>query len=631
MTLEELLDENRRRNEKWNVAPYDPIVGNPADEGRKEVYVPVIDARRRLPLDMLADPEYAAIDSVEAYRNLRMCHDFEYWAAMCVTIRHKVSGRLVPFVLNAPQRRALALLEEDRRAGNPLRMIMLKARQWGGSTVVQIYFAWIQIIHRRNWNSLICAHLKDTACAIRAMYDRLVNCYPPELWQEDEAPRLKVWQRSQNSHEIAGRGSTVTISSSCGQDSSRGLDYAMVHMSEVAYWYATDRRNPMDFARAICGSVPLEPYSAIVMESTANGVGNFFHTQWLKAERGETSYRPIFVPWYEIEIYRKECPDPMKLFESLTPYERDLWDNGLTLEMLQWYHTKRKEFPSDQAMFAEYPTTAQEAFENSGRNVFDSQSIESVRKNCCDPLDLSRASVPASASQLLDSPAGDGVLKVWRLPEELSEKSRYVAVVDVGARWIFGDWSVITVFDRRPSDDPEAEAEVVAQWRGHCDHDLLANYAETVARAYANALLVVESNSLESSSDPHTQYILEELHNRYRNMYVRSYRDSSGKTLRDSRVGFHTNRATKAAAITNMISAVRRATFIERDHSACDEMATYELLDSGGYAARTGYHDDMLITRAIGLYIINHLLGPKSDTPRQSSLDDFFGRYNNMR
>lgn len=52
-------------------------------------------------------------------RRLRLRHDFEYWAASCVTIRHKTTGRRVPFVLNAPQRRVASLLEDDRRAARP--------------------------------------------------------------------------------------------------------------------------------------------------------------------------------------------------------------------------------------------------------------------------------------------------------------------------------------------------------------------------------------------------------------------------------------------------------------------------------------------------------------------------------
>lgn len=128
-----------------------------------------------------------------------------------------------------------------------------------------------------------------------------------------------------------------------------------------------------------------------------------------------------------------------------------------------------------------------------------------------------------------------------------------------------------------------------------------------MARIYGNALLVVESNSLESSQEGASQYILEELNQRYRNMYVRVARDNATGMGLQQKVGFHTNRATKAAAITALIAAVRKGVYIEHDYRACNEMATYELQVNGGYAARRGYNDDILMTRAIGLYVIGSL------------------------
>ena len=120
----------------------------------------------------------------------RMATDFEYWAARCVKIKDKLSGKLVPFRLNRPQRRVLSMLEEQRRGGRPIRMIMLKARQWGGSTLVQMYMAWIQMIHAENWHSLICAHVKDTSSTIRGMYSHILSHYPAEYWTEECEPEF---------------------------------------------------------------------------------------------------------------------------------------------------------------------------------------------------------------------------------------------------------------------------------------------------------------------------------------------------------------------------------------------------------------------------------------------------------
>ncbi|MBR5241403.1 MAG: hypothetical protein IKW05_05650, partial [Muribaculaceae bacterium] len=63
---------------------------------------------------------------------------------MFVRIKNKMGDGDIPFKLNRPQRRLLAEMEEMRIKGKPIRIILLKARQWGGSTLVQIYMAWIQ-------------------------------------------------------------------------------------------------------------------------------------------------------------------------------------------------------------------------------------------------------------------------------------------------------------------------------------------------------------------------------------------------------------------------------------------------------------------------------------------------------
>ena len=132
-------------------------------------------------------------------------------------------------------------------AGRPLRLIMLKARQWGGSTVILAYMAWIQCVICRNWHSLICAHVKDTAANIRGMYTKMLASYPEHYWDGDEPPRFRPFERSVNIREIAGRNCRVTIGSSENQDAVRGADYAMAHLSEIAFWSDTGQRSPDKF------------------------------------------------------------------------------------------------------------------------------------------------------------------------------------------------------------------------------------------------------------------------------------------------------------------------------------------------------------------------------------------------
>lgn len=481
-------------------------------------------------------------------------------------------------------------MEKDRLAGRPIRVILLKARQWGGSTLVQIYMAWIQSCHCRNWHSLICAHVKDTSSVIRGMYSKLLDNYPPELWEGDEAPLFRPFERSTNVRVIAGRGCRVTVGSAENQEAVRGADFAMAHLSETAFWPSTLTRSPESFIRAVCGAVALVPLSLVVMESTANGVGNYFHTEWLRCKAGEGDKTAVFVPWYEIEIYRMEVPRPAEFVAAWTDVDRALWDRGLCLDQIYWHSRKRREYSSPEQMSAEFPTTDVEAFINTGSGVFAAADVEALRRGCAAPagrLELRRqgALIPASGA----------VLEQW---EEPAEAESYVVAVDVGGRSASSDWSVIAVLTRgeRP--------RVVAQWRGHTDHDRLAHTAIMVARIYNGALLVIESNTLETEANGDCNlFTLNRIAREYGNVYQRrSYDSVSG--CETTRVGFHTNRSTKAMLISGLIGAVRDGAYIERDAEACNELTTYEQLSNGAFAAKRGYHDDILMTRAIALHVI---------------------------
>ena len=84
----------------------------------------------------------------------------------------------------------------------------------------------------------------------------------------------------------------------------------MAHLSEVAFWPRTRQHSPESLVRSVCGSVALLPDSLIVMESTANGTGNYFHQECERAKRGESDKEFLFIPWYEIEMYAIPVEDP---------------------------------------------------------------------------------------------------------------------------------------------------------------------------------------------------------------------------------------------------------------------------------------------------------------------------------
>lgn len=609
--ITDILAEDARRTALLRTV-YDPLTG----EGSAIARVPATDPRGqlcRIPLAMAADPALPTVGrDYHAWAMLRFRHDFEFWAATCVVIKDKLSGRDVPLILNRPQRRVLAQLEEMRTARRPIRLIMLKARQWGGSTLVQMYMAWIQCVLRRNWHSLICAHVKDTAATIRGMYSKMLASYPDDYRDPEEPLDFRPFERSSNTRVIVGRDCRVTVGSSESQEAVRGADYAMAHLSEVAFWKATPSMSPEGFIRAICGGIAREPDTLVALESTANGVGNYFHSEWLRSEAGSSDKAAIFVPWYEIDIYTTQVADAEALWTTLTDYEKHLWQLGCTLGQIQWYRDKLREYPSPHLMQAEFPTSASEAFVNTGSGVFDLAHVDTLRLGCSAPYrlgELSTASPQLPGALTVKGFVEDscGHLKVWSPPGPGDD--RYVVAVDIGGRTARADYSVIAVIDRF---SPTGLPEVVAQWRGHIDHDLLTAKAAAIASWYGQALLVVESNSLESGGAPDDDaslVLLSALNLHYPNLYRRRSLDAARRSL-EQRVGFHTNRHTKALVISYLIGLVRDGGYVEHDADACCELATYERDSSGRYAARLGNHDDILMTRAIGLWVAAQMPPP---------------------
>ena len=585
------------------ISDYDPITGKGCYGKRKAVSIQ--GKTLYLPITMLNENHISQYTPREDVECIRIRYDFEFWCARCVTIKDKTSARNINFTLNAPQRRVLALLEDMRTAGKPIRLIMLKARQWGGSTLVQIYMAWIQIIHCSHWNSLICGHLKDTSSAIKGIYSRLLKEYPKVLNECDAPMTFHPFEKSRNVSEITGRNCLVVTGSAESQESIRGFDIAMAHLTEVAFWRTTAQKSPENVVRAVCGSIALLPLTVIVMESTANGVGNYFHTEWLRAKAGQSDKCPVFVAWHEIEIYRSQVDDIEKLWKELDDYELRLWEKGLTLEMIAWYHSKRKEYNSHTQMMAEYPTDDIEAFANTGKCVFNIADIERLRNNCYPaPFigevegDCREGCTAMRNLRFTETPGGK--LHVWRKPDLFlqNRKNRYIITVDVGGISDSADYSVITVIDRH---SPDGKPEVVAQWRGHTYHDLLAWKAAQIARWYCNGLLVIESNSLETefTEGDGSNYILDIVNEVYSNFYWRE--PSASAPEKSHRIGFHTNRRTKEQVIYSQMRVLRDNLYTEHDVMALDEYSCYEKQSNGSYGAMKGRHDDILMTRCIGL------------------------------
>ena len=572
----------------------------------------------------------------------RCREDFPYWAAKYVYIKPKGGGEDIPFVLNPPQRRLVATFEEMRLAGKPIRLILLKARQWGGSTCVQLYMAWLQLVHQTGLNSLIIAHYSGASSEIKDMFDRMLASYPDRLLFSEESQEKKGEKRvervgnSGTLFRVIPRNCKIKVCTAETPTSARGGDYSLVHCSEVGLWKSTVRKTPEDIIRSACSGVLLKPLTMIVMESTANGTGTYFHSEYEAAKRGEGQFKPLFIPWFEIPHYsipfssrEEEEKFARELYENREndtvdsdrkqpwSYLWRLWEKGATLQAINWYIEERKKYSDHAQMAAEYPSDDIEAFAHSGAKVFDPYKIEALRKGCIAPIDTGEIvgaapSGPESLNRVRFVADTHGSLQIWQHPDRDPVEmvtDRYLVVVDVGGRSLRSDWSVIAVFDRERQRCEGEGPEIVAQWRGHADIDLLAWNAARIATYYDDALLVIESNTIETrdtsmmTEADQTPFIFTQLRNHYRNLYCRKSTPADIRQGVPVKYGFHTNTATKPMIITTLISVIREGLYVERDERCLSEYLAYEQRQNGSYGALPGHHDDILMTRAIGIHI----------------------------
>ena len=578
---------------------------------------------------------------IEQFVRVRCRYDFAFWAAMYIRILSKTPGEgEILFRLSRPQRRFVELLEKERNAGNPIRFVMLKARQWGGSTTSQLYMAWLQLVHKKGLNSVIIAQTKKTSYVIKDMFDRALKSYPARMLYnlgedyDDNEQKMENVGLSGDIKRVPQRDCTITIASYEAPDAIRGGAYALVHCSEVGLWEPTEKKSPSSVVQSMAG-VPYMPYTMIIYESTAKGTGNFFQKEYAAAKKGESQFKHIFVPWYEIDLYRisfknkkekrefaerlyqnKENEDVLSYREESGKYLYYLWEIGATLEAINWYITERRGKDSHAVMASEYPSDDDEAFTFSGNHVFQRQDVEQFRPACKPPKwkgeIYGRADEGEEAlDNLRFQKEENGRLFMWQDVEKDEEEDvldRYLVVVDVcKGQTERADFADILVIDRLYMIYGEPPT-VVAEWHGHIDMDKLAWKAAQVAAYYNYALLVIESNTLETNNTKgEAEYILTLIHDVYGDqLYARKQSAEDIKEGAPRKYGFHTNPLTKKVIIHNLKAIVREHLYVEREEECLDEYLTYVENEKGGFEAMEGYHDDRLMTRAIGMQVCYH-------------------------
>lgn len=106
----------------------------------------------------------------------KLFEDFEFYAAKCVKIRTK-KGKITYLVLNRVQKRFVKKCIDQLERTGKVRMVVLKARQQGLSTVISALQYW-WLSQRKAQKGLVMAHEGESTTTLFDMYRRIHDNIP---------------------------------------------------------------------------------------------------------------------------------------------------------------------------------------------------------------------------------------------------------------------------------------------------------------------------------------------------------------------------------------------------------------------------------------------------------------------
>lgn len=537
-------------------------------------------------------------------------HDFG-WYRQHLLIQDRLTHAQVPLNPTKIQRavRRAILDAEDRQ--EPARLIVLKARREGVSTIVQATFAHRAFTRKNVWAYTI-AHEIDAASNLFSMTEHMYHGLPEALRPPKISGNLGrqlrlangAYLRTETARDIrAGRSGAAT----------------MIHGSEVAFWDHGD-----EVLRSILSTVPEVPGTIVVLESTANGVGGTFHKRWLSAEAGTSGYVPLFFSWLEDPIYFH----PQATEFSVGPLDDEEEALRVTLGanpgQLAWRRRMiRTEFDGDiDGFHQEYPSTPSEAFITSGRQYFGAQYI--TRFHPEEPS--ARAHLVGKwikGQDVSAQRAPNGPLWVYKARQP---NHRYVMFIDPAG--VVGETRARNFNDPKDISDYTVmwvvdctNMETVAVWHDRCDLGEAGEIAAKLALIYNKAVVCPETTG------GYGFVIVEKL--RDLGYAGGLHRDRNRQTWgreRSAQYGWSTNVTTRPIMLETLRDVLRETPHKLKHAPLRNEMHSF-IIGKTRPEAAPGTHDD-LIFAAAGAYTIAdeyaqrspiRMRGPKPKKPKKPS------------
>lgn len=301
--------------------------------------------------------------------------DLIHYAGKCLKVRRK-DAQITPFILNPSQLYVHSKLEQQLKETGKVRALILKGRQLGMSTYVGARF-YHKVTHHFGTQAFILTHSLEATGNLYTMAKR--------FYEHTPAPVKPMVSKTNAKELVFGKlDSGYKLGTAENKNVGRSATIQLLHCSEVAFF-----NNAPEHSTGIMQAVPNAVGTEVILESTANGVGNYFHQEWQKAEAGISDFIAIFVPWY----WQDEYCEPIKDDFKLTSSEEELQEQyGLTNPQLNWRRKKIIQLSvngvdGEKAFKQEYPNNANEAFVLTGEDSFiDSGLVVNARNSVCEPF-----------------------------------------------------------------------------------------------------------------------------------------------------------------------------------------------------------------------------------------------------
>lgn len=525
--------------------------------------------------------------------------------------------------------------------GKPVKLIILKARQLGLSTVCQgLLFQ--KTIFTPLCNTLIVAqdpgqsgYLFDMS---RLAYDSLPWWMRPEARYESKASYLIFDRKDEKERRLSpGLQSNIWVEA---QNKMTGVAVGKMlhcaHMSELSLWVEAQLLTKMIWPSLNA------PDGLYFMESTARGRAHWWFPLWRQSEAGNTEWSPVFIPFYRVRKYSIPIAADERFVrtpEETALCERVQREDGFTItnEILKWRRVKMNAAIAAEGdewgFYQEYPSNAMEAFQASGLCAFNKKKLHSLFELTCRPplwygeifmrKDEKTQKVingTFTFNKTLrrlregDTPppqeSHGARLRIWEWPVPNAE---YYIGGDVAQGIKGGDYSAAQVIRKGKGMRPDVQ---VAEWHGWINP---YDYAEVLAALgyfYNTAGLACEANDVGRATNAELYRVLE-----YPNMYQFKNPDKFKNFMTDW-FGWYTNSKNRTEIIAKFRKALDEDIIVLKSRDLVDECFDFSSIDGGRYEGQEG-HDDRVMSMLITYYCAHDMdWAASEDAPRVDPKND---------